>query len=260
MAFDGYAVEAIARLERDKKQWFQVPAEPKDVYFLVDPDGGESTRYVAEHPFSEIMVYSTQALLEVAKDEAARGNGVELYYSADRVVVLAMDSADGRDRRHTLPLPLHPVFQLLTQLRTTRTYDQRSLIRFLRAELNAYVDDAVVQKFRHLNLESQGGGSSVVDKGRAGVSRSVMQTIRSANDEIPDTITVTTPVYDIDEMRGERFEVRLLVDCLPDSEGKPVFELTTIYNGLQGAKSAALAVIAERLTDKGHPVIYGSAG
>ena len=257
---DGSAVEAIARLEREKKQWFQVHSEPKDVYFLVDSDN-DTLRYVAEHPYPEITVYSTEALLEVAKDEAKRENIVDLYYSADRVVAFAEEtSADGRNRRHTLPLPLHPVFQLLTQLRNTRTFDQRSLIRFLRAELNAYVDDEVVQKFRHLNLESKGEGSSVVDKGRAGVSRSVMQTIRSVDEAVPDTITVTTPVYDIDEMLYEPFEVQLLVDCLPDADGKPVFELTTVYNGLQRARNQALTMIAERLKDKGYPVIYGSAG
>ncbi len=255
----GEAVEAIARLEAAKKNWFQVSSEPKDVYFLVDPDGGEPMRYTAEHLYPELTVYSTEALLEVAKLEAERNSVAELYYSADKVQALAKETgAEERLRRHTLPLPLHPVFQLLTQLRNTRTFDQRGLIRFLRAELNAYVDDAVVQKFRHLNLESKGEGSSVVDKGRAGVSRSVMQTIRAANDEIPDTITAFVPVYDITEMLEYRFDVEILVDCLPDGNGKPMFELTTIYSGLQKAKKEALEVIQGRLKQGEYPVIYGS--
>ncbi len=255
----GDAVLEIARLERDKKHFFQVPSEPSDVFYLVE---GESTlRYVAEHPIPEITCYSTQALLEVASEEAKRECRVELYYSAGKVQGLAMEAAGGerRNRYHTLNLPLHPVFKLLENLTYTKSYTQRDLIRFLRAELNANVDESVIEQFRHLNLNSSGEGSSVVDKGRAGVSRSVMQTIKSRESDIPDQITVKVPVYDVHEMLDQTFEVGVLVDCLPDAEGKPVFELTTIHSDLQTAKHSALEVIAERLKQGTVPVIYGQA-
>jgi hypothetical protein len=256
----GDAVLEIARLERDKKHFFQVPSEPSDVFYLVE---GESTlRYVAEHPIPQITCYSTQALLEMASEEAKRECRVELYYSAAKVQVLAMETMESDERRnryHTLNLPLHPVFKLLEGLTRTRAYGQRDLIRFLRAELNAYTDESVVEQFRHLNLNSSGEGSSVVDKGRAGVSRSVMQTIKAKESDIPDQITVKVPVYDIHEMLEETFEVGVLVDCLPDDEGRPVFELTTIHSDLQAAKHSALEVIAERLKQGTFPVIYGQA-
>lgn len=258
---DGQAVLEIARLERDKKHFFQVSSEPSDVYFLVD---GESTlRYVAEHPLPEITCYSTQALLEVASEEAKRKCRVELYYSASKVQVLAVETTaptgEKRNRYHTLNLPLHPVFKLLENLTRTKSYTQRDLIRFLRAELNANVDESVIEQFRHLNLNSSGEGSSVVDKGRSGVSRSLMQTIKSKESDIPDQITVKLPVYDIHEMLDQTYEVGVLVDCLPDDEGRLAFELTTIHSDLQTAKHAALSVIAERLKQGSFPVIYGQA-
>jgi hypothetical protein len=255
----GDAVLEIARLERDKKHFFQVPGEPSDVYFLVNEDG-EPQRYVAEHLSPSITCYSTAALLQVLGEEGKASPIVEIFYSAEKVqsVVYEADS-EGRIRRHTLPLPLHPVFKLLEALTRTKSYSQRDLIRFLRAELNANVEESVIEQFRHLNLNTSGEGSSVVDKGRTGVSRSLMQTIKAKESDIPDQITVKVPVYDIHEMLDQTFEVGVLVDCLPVDEGRPVFELTTIHSDLQAAKHGALEVIAERLKQGSFPVIYGQA-
>jgi hypothetical protein len=253
---DGDAVREIAGLERASKRIVTVPCEPSDVYYTVESDGA-LTRVVAEHVLPEATCFSTKALLEVADREADNGK-VVLYYSADKVQAFVRElGGEERNRIHTLPLPLHPVFELLQGHTTTKTYTQRELIRFLRAQLNAYVEESTIEQFRHLNLNTSGEGSSVVDKGRAGVSRSVMQTIRSKESEIPDSITVTAPVYEIDEMLYEPFEVKLLVDCLPDDDGRPVFELTTVHSTLENARNRALEHLAAKLSEGAHPVIYG---
>lgn len=253
---DGQAVVEIAKLERDKKNWFQVPSEPKDVYYLVDEDGSP-LKSVAEHLTPTVTCYSTAALLYIASKENET-HLVQLYYSADKVQALVRETdGEERNRVHTLRLPLHPVFKLLEQLTATRKFDQRGLIRFLRAELNGNVGNAVIQQFRHLNLKVEGEGSAVVDKGRSGVSRSVMQSVGAKDDVIPDLITAEIPVYDIAEMLEMRYAVVILVDCLPNAEGQAVFELTTVYSGLQDARSRALEQIAESLSGHDLPIIYG---
>lgn len=254
----GDAVLEIAKLEREKKRiiW-GIPTEPSDVYYIVQEDG-ELERVVGEHLNPSITCYSTEALLEVLGTDASVK--AEIYYCADKVQAVLYDEPTvDRIMRHTLPLPLHPVFLLLDRLTHTRSFNQRDLIRFLRAELNGNVDDSVIEQFRHLNLKTEGEGSAVVDKGRVGVSRSLMQTIRTKENGNLDEIKVKVPVYDIVEMLTETFEVRVLVDCLPDAEGRPSFELTTVHSDLQLAKSSALEVIAKRLKAGVHPVIYGQA-
>lgn len=254
---DATAVDAIARLERDKKRWFQVPAEPNDVYFIVDSEGS-SVRYVGEHPLPSVRCYSTEALVVFALAEVGAGNITTLFYSADKVQALVVEAHDEpRNRIHTLRLPLHPVFKLLEQLTQTRTFDQKALIRFLRAELNGNVDDAVIQQFRHLKLKSDGEGSAVVDKGRSGVSRSLMQSVNFQGGQPPDVIRVAVPVYDVAEMLDSKHSVDVLLDYAPNAEGQAVFELTTVYSGLQDARSKALSELAESLSGHDLPVVYG---
>ena len=42
----------------------------------------------------------------------------------------------------------------------------------------------------------------------------------------------------------QRLSVTVLVDCLPDEHGTPVFELTTVHSSLQAARYDALQTVA----------------
>ncbi len=64
-------------------------------------------------------------------------------------------------------------------------------------------------------------------------------------------------MYDLDELRTQRLNVTVLVDCLPNEQGTPVFELTTVHSSLQAAKFEALNSVAFELQEGPYPVIYG---
>ena len=280
---DGEAVEQIINLaktrEAQSRKVFQAPAEPKDVYYLVDGDG-DIERVVSEPEPVQVSVRSTGALLELAKlsqpgevpdfDSDGQG-GIKAFqckfaaesriYYCDTEAVLVVTDADGEGRtlKHTLPLPLHPVYTKLEELLKTRQFFQKDLIRFLRAELNGNVEDAIIGTFRTLKLKSEGEGESVAEQGRNSISRSLQQTVRAERgDVIPDSITVTTPVYDLDELRTQRLSVEVLVDCVPNEQGLPVFELTTVHSSLRAARYEALRSVAFALEAGVHPVIYGA--
>lgn len=258
---DGTFVEAIREIV-EAKMWAEKriivdDLEPEDVYFIVEPDG-TLVRHIAEALDPEIECYSTEALLALADTEAGEdGNSVSLYYSAARAVAVVRFDID-RLRRHTLPLPLHPVFSKLEAHKETKRYTQRELIRLFRAQFNAYVPETTIEQFRQLKLRTDGEGESVVRQGHEGLSRSVRQQIEAQNGSaIPDEVAFDVPVFDLDEMRDEHFSVRVLVDCQPNDQGVPMFELTTVYSDLQKARTQALEVIAERLRAGEHDVYYG---
>ena len=278
---NGKGVEQIIELAKSeqasKNREFTVLAEPRDVYYTVDHEG-KMVRRVAEAAPLQFTVHSTTALLQVAKEQApvaepviTEQNGVielttdenaptaEIYYSAAKVELLVQNFGSYyRTLKHTLPLPLHPVYKKLEALQVTKRFTQTALIRFLRAELNANVDAATIEVFRNLKLSSKGEGNSVVEQGRSSISRSLQQAVKSERgDVIPDELTVTTPVYDLDEMRTQRLSVTVLVDCLPDEHGTPVFELTTVHSSLQAARYDALQTVAFELHKGPYAVIYG---
>src|SRR5690606_25695567 len=85
-------------------------------------------------------------------------------------------------------------------------------------------------------------------KGREAVDRKIQQQVRqTAGTDVPDQITVTIPVHDLDETRDELHPVTILVDTTTDDNGGIVLELTTVLNTLRAAERAALDSVVTNL-------------
>lgn len=214
-------------------------------YYLRLPDGQWSIQY-SDGVARRASLNGTGSFARLLLEERSAGVEVEVYYDTDLLRAVL-----GKDRlvwEHEMLLPLHPVFAHLQGMLQTRSLDQRNLIRLLRAQLNGHVDDAIIERFRTLRLSTDGSGESVVSQGRAAVDKRIQRQVQDERGEtIPDEITVSVPVYDLDEVRGDMKPVTVLVDCVPGEDGRPVFELTTVLNSLREAQRRALAQVVENL-------------
>lgn len=252
------AIEKIARMTRDAKRVELAPDHRVNgKYFIFDHDGDYDVAFAQDAPPST-RHFSTESLARRVKADLAHHNvtSVDGYWNDHLLNVDLMTGViEGDDDSyelkwsHDLLLVRHPAFSSVASLTTTRSYNQKALIKFLRADLNGHVDDAVVEQFRNLKLSTEGGTDSVVAKGREAIDKRIQQQIRqAAGADIPDEITVTIPVLDLDEVRDELYKVTILVDTTVDDNGGVQFELTTVLNTLRAAERAALDSIVANLT------------
>lgn len=260
---DAAAIDRIVNLARESHTIVKAPDFDVDGTYLVRlADGSYETRGAERQPLQSTMLdtASFATIITTADALALKATAVAVFYSPDRITAVCAGAL--LRWRHDLPLPRHPAFARLQRMTTTDAFNQRQLIRMLRADLNGHVDDTIVEQFRTLKLRTDGEGTSVVAKGREAVDRRIQQQVTAAaGQEIPDEIHVTVPVYDLDEARDDLHAVTLLVDVRTGDDGQPVFELTTVLNTLKAAERAALdGLIAslKRVLPHDLPVYYGA--
>lgn len=248
------AIDRIVRLAEERHTIVKAPDYQVDGTFYLRNEDGSYTAMDSRRQPLEGTVRSTAALADLVALDLDDGAATVFY---DREAIVAVFEGTGARWRHTLPLPHHPAFVRVTSLARTETFNQRDLIRFLRAELNGHVSDHVVEHFRTLKLRTDGEGNSVLAKGREAVDRRIQQHVTAAaGQEIPDEITVTVPVYDLDETRADLHPVTILVEPRATEDGAVEFELTTVLNTLRTAQRDALDAIVVHLK----ALLPGAAG
>lgn len=262
MIIDAEAIQRIAKLAHDAKPILEAPDyEDTGRFYVRQADGSLQQVYADREPDST-RLYDTGSLAEAVNDEHANDMGIVVFYSSARIAAVVTDPNDSwRQHQHIMRLERHPSFKRLERLLSTEALTQRELIRLLRAEFNGHVEDPVVEQFRKLRLSTTGKGESVVAKGREAVDRSITNEVTAAaGQQIPDEITVTLPVHDLDESRDKLQSVRILVEARQDDNGQATFELTTVLNDLRAAERAALDHLVELLKGKlpaGVALLYG---
>lgn len=245
------AINRIQQLTRAAERIEHAPDfDDTGRYFIYHADESFTERF-EERPPNSTRHYSTASLGRMVHDDlVVHGVAAEAFWNDERLTV-AMDQAKDHYTfgwNHELQLRKHPAFIAVAQLTSTRAYSQKQLIHFLRAQLNGHVDDAVVEQFRTLKLSTDGATESVVVKGREAVDKRIQQQVRqTAGTDVPDQITVTIPVHDLDETRDELHDVVILVDTTTDDAGGIVLELTTVLNTLRAAERAALDSVVTNL-------------
>ncbi|AWT34561.1 hypothetical protein DM785_02590 [Deinococcus actinosclerus] len=212
-----------------------------------------------------ILVSGTQVALimnddnEVIQDEGDNKAGTPLHEvvgepapqpdgeALDRVSVDAFTGWQVMDRwTHTLPLTLHPAFEMVAAMRKPQEYGHRALIRLLRTTLAGFIDDSTLNILRALQIDGASKGTSVVSNGDSGLGRSVTQAVRTQNGQgsLPDEITLNVPVYDLRELRDQRHAIKVVLEVDPN-DGDPRFTLTAVHNDVVAAQEAALNSIVE---------------
>lgn len=262
------AINKIEQLVNRANPIIEAPDFNATGHYIVREETGKVTHHYADRAPGNTELFSTldlvsRTLADVAPEDPdeALADDATVYYSPG--VITAELNGDTVRWRHTLRLPLHPAFQALDDLTKTVPFTQKGLIRFLRATLNGHVADHVVEEFRALKLTTDGETNSVMAKGREAVDKRIQQKVTAtAGTEIPDEITVTVPVYDLDECRAAVYPITLLVEATTE-DGGVVFEVTTVLNSLREAQRAALDELADSLRralqNDDVPVYYGRA-
>jgi len=249
----GDSVDAIARLSRGAETIALAPDHAKTGrYFLRLEDGSYEERFAAVLPSARTFLDIPSIANEALRDAEEHGaTHVLAFVGSERVTIETDDDAYGAFRQHHLRLPLHPVYTAVRELLATRTFDQRNLVRYLRATLNENVPDEVVEEFRLLRLTANENGESEVGKSRVAVDRQMVRAVRVRNgSDVPPTITANVPVFDVPGAREVRYPVTILVEAVPSEDGGFVFELTAILNDVRNAEHFARSWVRDALRDQ----------
>lgn len=249
------AIDRIAEMTRltDRIEWAP-DYQQTGRYFVWQADGTFTERFEARAPRTT-RHYSTDSLARNVKSdlEHMEFGGEAAAYWNDALLTTIVKAFDPNGVyalkwKHEMVLEKHPAFTAVAELTRTRSFTQKELVRFLRAELNGHVDDSVIEQFRALKLATDGATESVVAKGREAIDRRLQQQLRQATGtDIPDEITVTIPVHDLDEAREQVQSVTILVDATTNDDGTVLLELTTVLNSLRAAERAALESVVANL-------------
>lgn len=254
------AIEAITTLERRARPVIEAPDFHISGRYYVRHANGDMVTEFARRPFAPAVVYSTEDLAALAKHRAEAGHAEKPYaaFVGYERIALAYgdpelpDTSQVADR---ITLALHPVYAELEAISGGADFTQRQLITWLRATMNGAVAEETIQLFRSLSLSTTGEGASQIARaGREAVSRKATQRIAAdAGADIPDAILVTTPVYDLLELRahngGVPGEVLVLVDASADEDGKITFRLTPVLDTLRAAMEEANGALYDNLGD-----------
>lgn len=254
---DRDAILKIEELVKDKKRIITVDSEPKDVFYIVEPDGSLKMMVSEPKPLSAV-VFSVESLLDMLPGAGNDGqNNAYIYVSEKLVEGVDLVGDENRHLRHRMMLPKHPVYTLLAELRNTRQFSQRELVRLLKTKLAGFIPNEIPNIFSALKLSASGEGESVIAKGEEALGNSIKRKVEAKTGAIPDAIPVACQVFDINELRAKTYPVYLLVDVLPDEAGKPVFELTTVHNELADALHFTLEFLIDKIQSQtDHPVYF----
>lgn len=253
------AIREIERLTNEAKPVIHAPDFPTTGRYYVRVGDEWRTEYAYRQPHDQELG-STDDLARHAAHRLKQAHDHEpyaAYISENEIVVRYVhpglpDNSPGFDN---VPLNQHPVFSELENLIAGREFTQKQLIRWLRATMNGHVPESTIQHFRNLTFSNEGElAATMAASGREHVSRKIVQRVAAdAGRDVIDEFTVTTPVYDLRELRGDESAyqtVTILVDVSADQDGAVIFTLTAVLDSVRAAIEATLETLRANLEDR----------
>lgn len=241
---DGTAILEIERLTNEAHTVIIPDGEQQGVYYLRQPDGTQERFQASLDPRKATTIYDLESFGREASRQDHDGDYLDgVYVSAAQIV------ADLNDTTATwgikMALPYHPAFQLVDGWQKPTGFDQKALVRLLRTQLSAYVSQTLIDTFQHLRVT---GSSDVTTNARptsvALDSRITRQVQGENGTAVPDFISVNLPVYDVRELRADRYSVQVYVEYDHD---KNVFWLSAVHDQLRGAQEKAVESVISAL-------------
>jgi hypothetical protein len=147
----------------------------------------------------------------------------------DRAQVVAL--LDDDDRRETVRLALRVSEQFRSLEQLPGSFDQRSLVLFLKRNLAGAVDVGLIAIFRQIDFSKREEGGTTVKHGDESLGRSIHAAIANAAD-IPEYLTVRVPVYSNPGIVQFLVTIKLSVDI---DVQRGTFELTPLPDELENA-------------------------
>lgn len=178
-----------------------------------------------------------------------------VWYNEDHVI-LVLDNDAHRCQKVTMTLEISDVCRVVASL-PGACYDHKSFVRLLRVQLaGALSPSSLLDIVRRVRFDNGAVTHSEVKRTRESLGREITASV-SAESEIPDTVTLSVPVY---STLGETdpYPVRCTVEVDP-VEGR--FRLIPFPDEITRVYQLAVASIARRLAaglSEGVPAYYGA--
>lgn len=232
--------ETIIEIERLVKATQEIKQLNSLEYGYFDAAGDFQTAAYTLEPLkaANLRVFSLSSLQKLLKDNNLESS-LRKYILLSSNKVIAIEESATERRTYTLELPQHPVWKLLNHHLETRTYSQRDLLRMLRSKLADLVPPVVLAAVQTIKVKTEGGSSSDLTNGKNHVSRELLQQVQAQNGTaLPESVTITAPVYDLPETLEVKPAVKLLLETEVDEAVR--FSLTTVHNDVTTAQEIAL--------------------
>jgi len=249
-------IKSIVELGRDsvKPHFLTDPRDDRKVYLV--EKGGLANSLPDVQPRLNPKVETTEDLFEAIGTFG--GQRASVWHDHGKIIAVMCN--ESRSEWATLWLQKSDFLRAINEL--PHTFDQRSLIRFLRIELAGAVEDAVVSNFRNITFRTRGGGDASINHGDESLGRSVESSVE-ARSEIPEVITAFVPVYKNPGL-GMRFPIRLGVDIDPHASTITLVPLPdAITIAMEEAQREIGVILSEQAetvstTERSVSVFYGT--
>lgn len=208
-------------------------ADPRLAYLLHD---GQLKEMTVQPPLHASVVDTFESLYESVSHFG--GSAASVWHDREQVVALLDDT----DRLETVELSLCRSQQFQAICLLPKTFDQRSLILFLKRNLAGAIDDGLIAIFRQIDFSKREDGGATVKHGEESLGRSVHAAIANAL-SIPEYMTATVRCY---SNPGLQFPVTIRISVDIDLQ-RGTFELTPLPDEIVNAIRATQEHLGELL-------------
>ena len=242
------AIEKVQALacEATGRVLFKADAEPKDVYFIRQPDG-TLVRHVAEPSPRNYTATSLPGLCDQVRHFAGGMEDVCIFIGDTAIRAVLGEAA----RRHSVVLPLACTegYSLLQQAATELAeLSQADLLWILRTSFRGNVHPAtLIPDIKQIKFRSSSNADTELGQGRASIGKSVMAEMVGAGGELPEEIQLVCPVYEDLGDAELKLEYTFLL-ALAVNLAEQEFTLKPLPGEINAARLKVGEAIAERLT------------
>ena len=241
---DASAIAEIERLTRESETVIIPQGEQQGVYYLRQSDGTLVRLQATLDARQATTLYDLESFgREVARQDLESDFLEGVYVSSSQIVA---DLGDGSATwAIKMALPYHPVFQAVTGWQKPTAYDQKTLVRLLRTELNTYVSPVIIDAFQNLRVTSNSDVTTNARPTSVALDSKINRQVQSENGTaVPDLIMVSSPVYDVRELRRDMYDIAVHVEYDHD---KGVFWLSAVHDQLRTAQEKAVESVVTAL-------------
>jgi len=209
------AIKAIVDLANNANRLkaYRPDAEPRHVYLLEQRDGTFISREAAPRPRYDV-VHDVDSFAERVQTLAPEKGKSVIYISPERVCAVLDDTGSRRDRIDLPLLPNTPQFDAVKVASREDLRNQAQFVDLLRIDLATAVDADTITLFRSLKGSRSSETRSSVQVGKESMGRDVHAEVAASGKDIPDTIIVTTPVYDLPDFPTAKIKCAVICDLM----------------------------------------------
>lgn len=220
----------------------------RGVRTFYDGDGQISIAEDCRHPARKHELDSLDDLCRLAVDIEAMTGRREVWHDHLRVVLQSIPDPLVQDIE-TATLRLQPAHRFAVLANASgKLFDQRQLVRLFKYELVDGVDPGLVNVVRSLNFVAHDQASTQVESQRDSLGRSIERQVSGLTD-LPDSFTVTTPVYQ-NAIAEFLVEVRCSLDVdFDERKFRFVIVGDDLANGIRAAQEELATELVARIGD-----------